>query len=166
MTTWDPMPSWKEPSAISKWAAGWQPAFQRPWLTFLDTETNYGSIFASARLLFPSLLMHEECIFLEMNFSESSYISFKDQGMSRTEIELVMNHVHVEELIHETADYSASDVESLAGIISEAWSLVFRNGYEERGIEVVMSSSENLEDLTISFHSIIPNEICGRHQSD
>lgn len=85
---------------------------------------------AFATLFWPEFLVHDDRIFLKERFSSAQYAALLDQGLSGSEAQALMNHVHIDDLLGYNDD--AADLETathLAEVLAQAWAAKIQLDY-------------------------------------
>jgi len=85
-------------------------------------EGDYAELVGYARILWPSFIEHDGCVFMAGRFTENNYQGFMRQtGGNKTAVESVMNHIHVLDLFSNAPSPSRELVRYLGQLIKETW---------------------------------------------
>jgi hypothetical protein len=117
--------------------------------TLLDYVMCVGTpdlLFAFVELLMPSLVFHEGHYFFASGFSIDTYEAWKKKVMSITDIQKVMNHIHIESLF-QGQDIPDAVAVAAAHTIACVWSKVFA----DKGI-VGKAYGATFEDAEVTLY--------------
>lgn len=98
-------------------------------------------------LLQPKIVQHEGAYFLEP-FNIETYNEWRQQGISLTEIQKVMNHVHLINYMGE-GEFDVEIVILIGEKIAQIWRALFR----DLGITAECLVGETTEDVSVTLYS-------------
>ena len=89
--------------------------------TFIATPD---MLFAISELFNPELFWFDGCCFIKEKFSKEAYGSWKSKGLEKTEIEKVMNHIHITSIL-QGEELELNMAESCSELIVYMWNKAF-----------------------------------------
>ena len=116
--------------------------------TLLDYVACVGTpdlLFAFADLFCPTLVVHDGRHFLAPGFSVATYDAWVKQGRTGSDIQRVMNHVHIS-LLFQEQEIPDSVAVAAARCVADIWSRVLGG----QGIKVVVVG-ETFADAAVTF---------------
>lgn len=150
----DPVPRWKEPIAYTEWGNECIPPIENAWLARINFEIHPDQAIALCRLLLPSFIEHEGCVFIEYQFKQKAYESWKENLTDRSQIESMINHVHVYDLFTSDAEITECSFEAFARVLANTWDIALKSSFEDRKFEVVVQNAEQDYGPTVTFSTV------------
>lgn len=95
--------------------AGFNPA------AYVFHNAEYESTVLLISLLWPSFIIHDDCVFLDFRFQLDTYSKWVSSGSSKRNIEALMNHCHIYDLFNNVRGRSQNNIRWLARHISDMW---------------------------------------------
>jgi hypothetical protein len=107
---------------------------------------------AMAELMWPRLVEVDGCVFLAFQFVESSRLAFLQSGLRGQQLERVLNHVHLYDVVNDTfSDAQLERLERVARIVREAWLASAAAQFPGRSFEVTLASEPDDYGPTVTL---------------
>jgi hypothetical protein len=111
-------------------------------------------LFAFAELFCPTLVLYNDHYFIESRFSEEVFIQWKNSGKSDSEIQKIMNHIHIS-TIFQNQDISSEVAVASAHTIAKIWKLVFG----KKGLKT-QTAGNDLHSAEVTLYQESPTNAC------
>ena len=132
--------------------AAWRRANENPSLTLLDVlgfVATIDSVAAHLALFDPDLVVHRGARFLASGFSEETFDGWMSRGLTVTQAQQVMNHLHIASFLQSGASDEACDW--FASRLEEVWRKTIP------GAEVVVEG-QGYDDASVTFFEAGPRD--------
>lgn len=83
---------WREPKSVSEMGQKTVPPLIVPWLSHINFDVTAIDVLCIMKILFPDFLDYNGGVFITDKFSEKGYSTWKEKGLSRSELEKLINH--------------------------------------------------------------------------
>ena len=137
-----------------KWKRNWSQPDSMDELAYLNFNIHPEDVLIASNLFLPKFISHEDSIFWEARFDESSYSNWKQQfGSDRGKLERMLNHVHLYDLFDQCQDDVSDDLFlSLAERMKLCWEMKLKLEFPDRKFIVELSSGDEDYGPTLVFY--------------
>ena len=132
-------------SDFQAWASTGPTASKIDLLDYVGFIATPDMLFAFGELFRPTLLLHDNNYFIASRFSEEAFKLWKEKLQDASEIQKVINHVHISTLLQQQTISDELAAES-ATLIATIWSSVF----QDKGL-VGLAFGETFGDAAVTL---------------
>lgn len=136
----------------------WMSKWNNPSLGLWDYaayNSNPDLLLSIISILYPNTIEYENCIILEKSFDKENFASWKKESYTNTQIECVLNHLHIYDLFNNQEEgeeeHCLENLEYLGKIIIKFWKVALTDKYPNKTFEFVFSNEGNDYGPTIYF---------------
>lgn len=149
------MPAWKQPNSYEDWGKKCDPPLSHAWLERIGMEMVPAQAVAVARLVLPSFIEYDGCIFLEHKFSVDSYQVWSAELENKVAVEKMINHTHVFDLFYEDEILDEEAYALFAETLARTWELALSVAFAGRSFQLIVSKADDDYGPTVTFCSTI-----------
>ena len=129
---------------------------ERGWINEIHDRFSPSDISLVSRLIIPEFVVHEDVVFLEMNFSIESFDTFKDKGVDMNHISDVFNNVHAYDIFRDSQIEDDNSLICFLQILKISWGLSMEKLFPERRFILEVRNSSDDYGPTLYIHPSEP----------
>lgn len=116
---------------------------------------NYRQLAGYGRILWPSFIEHDDCVFHLEGFAEKGYKEWLKHLRDKTRVEAMINHVHILDMFPADQDKPSRELVLYLGrLLKDVWQTKLNRDFPDRRIIVSFPEdySSDLIDYEITFY--------------
>ena len=155
MKTFDPLEAaWEIPDKLRDWGEKCSPPLENPHLAQINYERTPNEVMSIGRFLLPEFIEYQNGIFLKSQFSEAGFSEWIGKLRDISEVEKMLNHIHVYDVFGYAQDATDEEFLQVAKLLQRSWTIALSTVLPNFRFDVTLRNSVEDYGPVVGFHRI------------